>query len=363
LRQSLKHLERSLKLLLLAALRRFFGHAPGRSIELGLVRRILLVRVDRIGDAILSTPAIEILRKSFPEATIDIVLGRRNRTVAQLLPFIDNVFSFSRPWQAIDLIWRLRRGNYDVAIDMLYNDSFTAAAFTIGSGARVKIGFEGSVAALYDITVVRPADREHHVPTLLRLIAPLGIEIDAATTRLSVSLPAAAMTAARTILQGLYDQTRRLIIINISGSTPAKFWGVEPYARLARDLERSGFQVLLLAVVADGILLERIAREGGVGHIAPNPDLAEVAALLSFADLVVSPDTSIVHIAAALGKPTVDLVPVPQVGVEFGPWGVPHRVISGKAGVGDIAEAEVQAAIRSLAEEGGTSRPIAMQRG
>jgi ADP-heptose:LPS heptosyltransferase len=162
------------------------------------------------------------------------------------------------------------------------------------------------------------------------------------------------------VLQGLSDRTRRLIIVNISGSTPGKFWGVEPYARLARNLEKSGFLVLLLAAVADAPLLERIASEAGVGRIPPNPDLAEVAALLSFADLVVSPDTSIVHIAAALGKPVVDLVPVPHVGLEFGPWGVPHRIISGSDGIGGIAEADVQAAIQGLAEEVAASRPIAM---
>src|SRR5688500_18401843 len=57
---------------------------------------ILLIRHDRLGDAIVSTPVMKLLRESFPAARIDIVLGNRNRTIAPLLPAIDDVFVVER---------------------------------------------------------------------------------------------------------------------------------------------------------------------------------------------------------------------------------------------------------------------------
>lgn len=349
MRQVLKRLERSVKLILLAAIRRLCGQASIRSTEPGIVKRIILIRPDRIGDAILSTPIFEALRKSMPEATIDIVLGRRNASVAPLLPFIDNVLIFSRhPLRFAELVRKLRRARYDVAIDMMLNDSFTAAVITIASGARVKIGFEGSFSALYQSVIARPTRSEHHVPILLKLLAPLGIEVGPPAASLSITLPAVAVEAAQKRLREVAALGRRLVAVNISGSSPAKFWGVKQYARIIRELNSADFSVVVLGALADSALVEQIAREGGATALPPNPDLAEVAAVLSFAELVLSPDTSIVHIAAALGKPVIDLVPLPKIGAEFGPWGVSHRIVSGAGSMSDIRESEVLAAIYSL---------------
>ena len=81
------------------------------------------------------------------------------------------------------------------------------------------------------------------------------------------------------------------------------------------------------------------------------PRLEDFAAVLSFADLVVSPDTSIVHIAAALGKPVVTLTGQGDLATEWTPWGVPHRVVIGPGLVPDITFAEARDAVRSLARE------------
>ncbi|HET7848928.1 MAG TPA: glycosyltransferase family 9 protein [Pseudolabrys sp.] len=352
MRQFFKRLERSLKLLLLAAIRQVLGHAPSRPAELGAIRRIVLIRPDRIGDAILSTPVFEALRKSMPDAAIDIVLGRRNRSVAPMLPFVEKVLTFSRnPWRFAELVWTLRRARYDVAIDMLLNDSFTSAVITIASGARLKIGFQGSFSALYQSVVARPTRPEHHVPILLRLLAPLDIGAPAAAP-LSLTVPAPAIKAALETLEGVVSPGG-FVAINISGSSPAKFWGVQQYVHTIRALKAEGFSTIVLGAPADGALVEQIARESGAHALPANPNLAEIAAVLSFSELVVTPDTSIVHIAAALGKPVIDLVPLPKIGAEFGPWGVPHRIVSGAGNMSDIRESDVLAAIRGLIGEKG----------
>ena len=348
MRQVLKRLERTLRHSTLFVLGLFFGRRTSELAAPARIKRILLIRSDRIGDAVLSTPVIQILQQHMPHVVIDLVLGPKNGSVSDLMPFVKNVFVLNRgPLHFLSLIGRLRRFRYDVAIDMLLNDSLTAAVLTIGSGASIRIGYQGSLSALYDRVLERPVKQEHHVVTLLRLIAPFNIGVEAGSARLSINVPTLAIKTAQKMMSQVDKRCGPLVMVNISGSSPSKFWGVEPYSRVISELNAAGIGVMLMCSPRDRDLVTRIA-SNTASQVAPDSDLTVVAALLSLADLVVTPDTSIVHIAAALGKPVVDLVPAPHIGLQWGPWAVPHRVVTGVSSLRDINETEVLAAIYSL---------------
>jgi ADP-heptose:LPS heptosyltransferase len=70
--------------------------------------------------------------------------------------------------------------------------------------------------------------------------------------------------------------------------------------------------------------------------------------MLDRATIILTPDTSVVHLAAALGKPTVMLVGTAATGAAWGPWGVEHRVLNGRDGLGDIDPAAAAEAVLSL---------------
>jgi ADP-heptose:LPS heptosyltransferase len=321
--------------------------------QIGQINRILLVRTDKIGDAIVSTPVLQALRQHYPDARIDVVLGRRNRAAGPLLPFKDRILVAERGVpKMLSLIRKLRAEHYDLAIDMLPSDSVTAAVTTVISGAAMKIGFEDSASAFYNAVVAHPAELEHHVPRLLRLLTPMGIVVAPDQARPSLALPVASQEGARAFLADWRVSSRvPLVLINISGSSPRKFWGVENFVALAREIARWNVEVGLLSSPADGAVLQQIAAAAGVRSIPPMPRLEDFAAVLSFADLVVSPDTSIVHIAAALDKPVVTLTGQGDLATEWTPWGVPYRVVTGPGLVPDITFAEAREAVRSLARE------------
>lgn len=344
-------LERAVRRLGQRLFRRLYPRRRSAPSDLGSIDRILLVRTDKIGDAIVSTPVIQALREHFPKARIDILLGSRSKAAGPLLPYIDSVFVAGRGVrERLMLLHRLRKSHYDVVINLVFADSITAAVFTAGSGARMKIGFENSASAFLDFIVARPTLPMPFVPKLLLLIAPLGITVNPAEARPSITLLPAAIDAARHEI-GRFSSDRTLLMINISGSSPRKFWGVERYAALARQLRFDGFDVVVLSAPADEQSLREIVDRSGAFMIAPRPDLMEFAAILSFADLVVSPDTSIVHIAAALGKPVVALVDAPVTAIEWAPWAVPNRVVGCSTGIPDILDKDVLSAVRDLAAE------------
>lgn len=316
------------------------------------VRRILLVRTDKIGDAIVSTPVFRALRHRFPGAEIDLLLGRKNGAAAPLLGDVTNIIHTDKKIGTIvSILMRFWRRRYDVAIDMLTGDSMTAAIYTTLSGARIKIGFDDTTMPIYSVPVRRAPKPEHQVLSLLRLLQPLGIDVPPAQALQSVVLPDNVVEGVRPRIAT--DDVRSIVMINISGSSARKYWGTANYIRLARDLVSVGERVIVVSAPSDAEVLREIATASGAEWLEPSSSLVEFSAILSFADLVVTPDTSIVHIAASLKKPVVALTGSSLVSAEWYAWGVPNRAICCSGGVPDIPYDDVETAVRALLRESG----------
>ncbi len=335
------------------------GHAP---IALPERPRILLLRHDRIGDAIISAPVVTMLRARYPQARIEMLLGRKNRIVAPLLPDVDETLVLPGSLGGmIGTVRELRRRNYDLAINLLAKDSASGGMLTALSGARRAIGFQGELAAIYDTAVAHPDRPEHIVAETTRLLAPLGIEPLADTpegrrTPLAITMPEEARREAEKIAPAPSEPRRgAAILLNISTPGEARRWPAARWAELAHVLAADGREPLIASTPADAAEAAAIAAEAGLAALPTSDSLATFAALLAGADLVVTPDTSIVHIAAALGRPTVVLNTEAEAASGWTPWGVPFRLLCGKGAVADIPVADAVAAVRSLLEEIATS--------
>ncbi|MBY0383413.1 MAG: glycosyltransferase family 9 protein [Xanthobacteraceae bacterium] len=313
------------------------------------IRRVLLIRTDKIGDAIVSTPVFAALRQRFPDAEIDLLLGRKNGAAAPLLGGLTRIVHTDKKLRTIiSILTQCRKRRYDVAIDMLTGDSMTAAIYTALSGARIKIGFDDTSMPIYSVPVRRAPKPEHQVLSLLRLLKPLGIDVAPKQARQSIVLPKPVVENARSKIIGVSGDARAIIMINISGSSARKYWGTANYTRLAHDLKSDAYRVILVSAPSDAVTLREIAAASGAEWLEPSQDLADFSAFLSFANLIVTPDTSIVHIAASLGKPVVTLTGSSLVSAEWYAWGVPNRAICCDGGVPDIPYGDVELAVRSL---------------
>lgn len=341
---------RSTRQLYLLSRRAFARTGNAASDPAANVERILLIRTDKIGDAIISTAFFKALRDRFPDTQIDIVLGRKNETAAPLLPHLDGVFVVKKsPIEQARLIRQLRERRYDIAIDMLTGDSMTAASYTALSGARINIGFDGKAAGFYDIAIPRPSAPEHQAMQMLRLVAPLGVTVKPEEVRTAVAFPQSAAKTIRQKLGPINDGTR-LVVINLSVAA-AKYWTDENFIRLIGDIKSPSVRVVLAGAPWDLARMETIGSAADVAWLEPSADLSTMAAALSCADLVISPDTSIVHIAAALNKPVVTLMASYTANGEWYPFGVPYRALHCATRVADIPYDEVLAAVRDLMAE------------
>lgn len=302
---------------------------------------ILLIRPDRIGDALITTPTIQLLRERFPSATIALLLGAKNAAVAELMPEINRTHLL--PVSAVGawkVMRQIRRQRYDVVINLVANDSASAAAITAFSGGKWKIGFSGASSAIYSVAIPRPATPTHIVRETSLLLAPFGIppigpQPTHANQRLRVRV-------------GQGAGQRSMVLLNISGSEPSKYWGTEQFTTLGLLLRKRGMEVAVACKPGDLSFAEQIVAGTDIQLIPPTRSFAQFAERLAGAAMIVTPDTSIVHLSAALGKPTVVLAADAGSIAPWQPWGVPFRVVDG--GGGSLTSIPATEALQAIIE-------------
>jgi len=294
------------------------------------VRRILLLRLERIGDLLMTLEAFEDARRFWPAGEIDLAVGSWNAPVASLVPDISRIELVDVPWLAREgrgdswpslmakaHAWRERE--YDLVINFEPDIRSNWLAWLSGASRRVGYASGGGGALLTDAGVY---DTSLHVSdNARRLVAraadhpPAGPH-DWTTSRARLDLPADAVARAHAALG---QASRPLVGIHASGGRESKQWHLDRFAAVARALaDARGATIVLTGTAADRPLIDRVKRNLGgltVIDVAGLLDLPALAALLAELDVFVTSDTGPMHLAAAVGTPIAAL---------FGP-SHPHR--------------------------------------
>lgn len=354
----LKSLEFRWRRALLAA-----GHRPfaGRSTSSpqDLVRlphraRILVIRLERIGDVLVGVPVLRALRARYPDARIELLVSRPNRAVADAVrPFVDQVWIYEKTVRsALGLLRALRRFRYDVIVDLVDHPSTTAQLVIRWCRPRAAVGLLHAESGLYthaaptlDPAVVHPVER------FAQLLLPFGIDPAVESLDLEYPLAPADVERARTTLGPLVRPCR--LGVNVSGRQPARYWGTANYVALIRDImdRHWQFTVYVCGAPHDAPEVARIAAAAGAEAVPARASLSEFAAILHEFDVLVTPDTVAVHIAAVWKLPTVVLYQTEPGVAPWVPYHTPHRAVVGAAGIPSIPVAEVAGAVDALIAE------------
>lgn len=293
------------------------------------IRRILVVRVDLIGDVVLSLPAVRVMRRAYPDARIDMLVLRSSAPIlaaegdllAQVIPYDPGVWR--RPggflqvgaWrEAIALIRRLRASEYDLALSV---SGDIGSILTRLSGARRRVGYADEAYRRF-LTDTLPGGRyqrhQHEVRYVLDLARVAGGSIHSGDERLALHVLPEANARMRLILDEARQARGRAgptIALHAGARNgQAKRWPADHFAALADRLARE-FDALV--VLTGGPAEEPIARL--VQGLATSPifdlvgktSLPELAALLAASDLLVTGDSGPMHIACAVNTPVVAL--------------------------------------------------------
>ena len=313
-------------------------------------RRILLLRLERIGDLLMSAAAIESVRARAPEAAIDLVVGSWNRTIAERLGGVDRVETLDAPWLArggaaagtsrlLSTAWRWRARNYDLAINF-EGDVRSHALIALG-GARRRVGFAmaGGGPLLTDVVEHRP-DR-HTSDNAAALVAAAFPGSPGRSPRLSPGAEPAAQPAAdfrldvpddaRLAARALIGPHPRYIVVHASGGRAIKQWDLDRFAAATAAIARAvGAAVVLSGAPGDAPLTAQVRAalpaDIAVVDLTGRPDLLVLAAVLEGARLVLTGDTGPMHLAAAVRAPVVAIFG-PSMPVRYAPRSTAHRVV------------------------------------
>jgi len=277
---------------------------PEGPVDPASVRRVLAVRHDsRLGNLLLLTPSLRLIKTAFPACRLDVLISDRYGDALAHNPCVDEVLTAKS-------LAGLRLRGYNLAFDFSPQHAFSlsSAVWTALSGAKRRIGFDrGDAARFLDDLVAVPAERAHETANLARLVrhaAPAAaLPPDSELATEWHFGPGEREEGARTWKSWGLDQDSVALFL---GARAEKRLDPEWFLELGRRLAASGRKAVLTGGPAERELLKGLVLPAGT-TVAPELPLRRFAAAISNARAVLTADTGPMHLAVAVGTPSVEL--------------------------------------------------------
>ena len=307
-------------------------------------RRILCLRLDSVGDVLMTSPALRALQHGRADRHVTLCTSMAGARVAPLIPYVDDVLVYEAPWMKATAaggadahrltIARLRRGLFDAAVIFtVYSQSPLPAAllcFEAGIPRRLAHCRENPYQLLTDWVREPEPERlqRHEVRRQLDLVASVGART--AQETIALRLPRGSRRTMRRRLRGagITRTSGGFVAMHPGASAPSRRYPADGFVAAGRTLAARGHRVVVVGARDEAPLADDVARRIGPAAVsfAGRTTLVELAALLSLARVVVANNSGPMHVAAAVGTPTVALYALTNP--QHTPWGTPARVLS-----------------------------------
>ncbi len=283
--------------------------------------RILIIRLSAIGDVIHGLPVLCALRDALPDAFIGWVVEGRAGDLVEGHPALDELVRVPRRWlksprEVMRLRRRLRTLRFDTTIDLQCLTKSAIAAWLTGARRRIgKAGADGRELSRWFHNELVDAGGSHVIEHYLGLLRPLGIDVPTGAdgawpVRFDLPEQPADARMAEECLRAENLVAGQFALLNPGAGWPSKLWPAERYGELATHLaKRHGLPSVAVWGTPDELPLAQsiVATSGGHARLAPPTSMTELAALCRRAGLFVGSDTGPMHLAVAVGAPTISL--------------------------------------------------------
>jgi lipopolysaccharide heptosyltransferase II len=304
---------------------------------------ILCVRLDMLGDVLMTTPALRALKQSRSGRRLALLTSSAAAALPPLLPEIDDYIVYDAPWMKATasrsdsrpdfaMIEQLRGKRFDAAVIFTVFSQNPLPAALLCRLADIPLRLAHCRENPYQLLTdwVREPEPEqfirHEVRRQLDLVATVGCHT--ANERLSLSVPVEASRRIRVVLRELGLGDGPWVLIHPGASAPSRRYPPERFAQAAELLAIDhDLPIVFSGSAGERELIEsiRAAIAAPTHSLAGRLSLAELAALIAQAPLLISNNTGPAHIAAAVGTPVVDLYA--QTNPQHTPWQTPHRLL------------------------------------
>jgi ADP-heptose:LPS heptosyltransferase len=286
--------------------------------------RVAILRLRSLGDCVLTTPALDILRRARPDLHVAVVVEDRFREIFEGSPDVDEILP---PDPAV-----VRRFQARLCLNL--HGGSRSAWITALSGAQYRAGFgHFRQRFLYNLHIPRAQEilgeertvhtAEHLASAMFWLGAPRS------------EIPRAKLAPRTT------GPARPVAVVHPVGATPEKTWAAEGFREIAEHLRQTGLEVVLIGGAGDDL-----SAFAGFRVLSGRP-LSEIKDLLATASLFVGNDSGPAHMAAAFGLPVVVIFGKSDPAI-WGPWRTPGEVITASGGIRNVVASQVITATARL---------------
>jgi len=313
-------------------------------------RRVLLVQLDHLGDAVLSAPLVTSLRRAWPSAQIEVLASPWSRAAFEMMPAVDrcyvcNLPRFRRsgdsgrarvsPFASFSILlhWArwMRWRDFDVAIDV--RGELPIALLLALGGARRRVGWACGGGGFLLTDVAEYVPRRPEADSRWALLAAIGLRDTDPSQPVAAGTIEPPSAVRREVSAELETQriARPLVVMHVGAGTAAKRWPISHWVALARSChERFNGSIVLVGGREDVDRARYVEQNAGAAiamNVVGRYDVEQLAALLAEADMMIGADSGPAHLAAALGRPTVVLFSGTCQARQWRPRGANVRVV------------------------------------
>ncbi len=275
--------------------------------------KILIVRTDRLGDVILSTPVIKNLRQRFPKAHIAFMCRPYTQDVLEGNPYLDEVIICDKHgkhksiWGIIKLGAILRQKDFDWAVILHPTNRVHLATFF--AGIKFRVGWDRKLGFLLTkrIAHTKQEGKKHELEYTLDILRELEIPIVDKSPFFPINESAEVKIQDLLKKEGVSNGDK-FVVIHPSASCPSKRWSQSKFSQLIRILKENGYLKIVIITAADEIEFgQGIVEENEVIDLRGKLRICEIGSLLKRSALFISNDSGPVHIAASLSVPVISI--------------------------------------------------------
>ncbi len=300
---------------------------------------ILILRQDRIGDLLISVPLLKILKSNLKNSFIDIILSEKNQTAKQcVIDFTNSQYILPKNLKLISFLYKLRKKHYDICIDLFDNSSATSSFLLKYIKPKYSLGLEKSNSSIYNYIVLLKNKNEYHIiDRIANLLLPFNINPKEHNFELEYKLPNSAIDFSKKFFSEIFqNENKKTIVlgINLSGSSEAKFWGIENNVNFINEINRNytEIEVILFGTKDYSEILKKIEAQTKCRIAPQTKNFDDFAAMIAQCSYLLTPDTSAVHLATCFKVPCICLYTITDgdFGMPWTPYNSPYKMLYAK---------------------------------
>ena len=292
-------------------------------------KKILIVRLDRIGDVLISTPVIKNLRDTYPDSYIAFLVAPYAREIVEHNPYLNDVIVYDKKGNErgltgnLKFIRYLRQKRFDIAVILHPTKRTHIVTFLAGIPERVGYDKKWGFLLTKRIPHIKQHGLKHEIDYSLDVLRYIGVEPKDRTLYLPID------KASERKIDSIFNEVgigpnSLCVAINPGASCASKRWPAAKFAGVADELvKKYGVRIIIIASAGDKIFADEAARlmSSACINLAGRTSISDLGSVLKRVRLFISNDSGPVHIACAVGTPVVSIFGRSDRGLSPERWG------------------------------------------